>query len=256
MVKILTYNVNGIRAAMKKGLTNYLAEEQADVVCFQELKASEDQIESKELSILGYNAYYFSAEKKGYSGVGILSKEEPLHVEYGCGHPVFDEEGRVIRADFSNYSVLSIYFPSGSSGDHRQEIKYQFLDFIYDYLELLRKEIPNLVICGDYNICHRAIDIHAPKRNEGTSGFLPEERAWMDKWFGNGWVDSFRAINGDEKDKYTWWSYRANARANNKGWRIDYISVSESLTNKLIGAEIRANAMHSDHCPSYALLEL
>lgn len=256
MKKILTYNINGIRAAMKKGLFDYLKKEDADIVCFQELKAMEEQIDPDELQSIDYHKYFNSAEKKGYSGVAIFCKEEPKHVEYGCGHEVFDHEGRVIRADFSDYSVVSVYFPSGSSGDHRQEIKFQFLDFFLPYVQELRRTIPNLIICGDYNICHRAIDIHAPKRNQNSSGFLPEERAWMDKWFNHGMLDTYREIHGDKPDQYTWWSFRANARANNKGWRIDYVSISEPLQDKLVGAEIRPNAVHSDHCPSYALLDL
>lgn len=256
MKKILTYNVNGIRAALRKGLSSYLQEENADLVCIQELKAQPDQLDPKEMEALGYYQYFYSAEKKGYSGVAIFSREEPLHVEYGCGHELFDYEGRVIRLDFDNYSVMSIYFPSGSSGDVRQDVKYEFLDYFYNYINDLREKIPNLILCGDYNICHRPIDIHAPKRNENSSGFLPEERAWMDKWFSNGMIDTYRAIHGDLTDQYTWWSYRANARANNKGWRIDYISISDALKDKLVGAEIRPLAMHSDHCPSYALLEL
>ena len=256
MKKILSYNVNGIRAALNKGLADYLSTEDADIVCFQELKAMESQIPEGVIESLGYQAYYYSAEKKGYSGVGLLSKEQPLSVQHGCGHELFDAEGRVIRADFDGYSVMSVYFPSGSSGDHRQEIKYQFLDFFFDYIRELRKTIPNLIICGDYNICHRAIDIHAPKRNEKSSGFLPEERAWMDKWFDSGMIDSFRAINGNITDRYTWWSFRANARANNKGWRIDYISITDELKDQLVGAEIRDEAVHSDHCPSYAVFEL
>lgn len=241
---------------MKKGLFNYLEEENADIVCFQELKAMQEQVDQDELDAIPYHTYFNSAEKKGYSGVAIFSKEEPKHVEYGCGHEVFDHEGRVIRADYDGYSVMSVYFPSGSSGDHRQEVKFEFLDFFFDYINTLRKEIPNLIICGDYNICHRAIDIHAPKRNENSSGFLPEERAWMDKWFDAGMIDTYRAINGDKVDQYTWWSFRANARANNKGWRIDYISVTNELSSKLVGAEIRQTAVHSDHCPSYAVLDL
>ena len=256
MKKILTYNVNGIRAALKKGLTSYLQEEDADIVCFQELKAMEEQIDPKDLKALNYHKYYYSAEKKGYSGVAIYSKQEPNHVEYGCGNELFDAEGRIIRLDFDTHSVISAYFPSGSSGDHRQEIKYQFLDFFQTYIDELKLQIPNLIVCGDYNICHRAIDIHAPKRNENSSGFLPEERAWMEAWFQSGFIDTFRQIHGDKADQYTWWSYRANARANNKGWRIDYISIAENLAPKLIGAEIRPNAMHSDHCPSYAVLDL
>lgn len=257
MKKILTYNVNGIRAAMRKGLNEYLAEEDADIVCIQELKALEEQLDPSDWEgAPAYHRFFHSAEKKGYSGVAILSKEQPKHVERGCGHPLFDAEGRVIRADFEDFSVLSIYFPSGSSGDHRQDVKYEFLDFIFNYIHELRTRHPRLIICGDYNICHRPIDIHDPKRNEQSSGFLPEERAWMDKWFAEGIVDSFRSMHGDVPHQYTWWSYRANARANNKGWRIDYVCLTQALEDRLVGAEIRPMAMQSDHCPSYAILDL
>ena len=216
----------------------------------------EEQIDPETVSNLDYHKYYFSAEKKGYSGVGIYSKKEPIHVEYGCGHELFDKEGRIIRLDFEKFSVISAYFPSGTTGDIRQDVKYEFLDFFYDYVQDLRKSIPNLIVCGDYNICNKAIDIHNPVSNKNSSGFLPEERAWMDKWFENGMLDSFRFIHGDKLDQYTWWSFRANARANNKGWRIDYISVSDTLRDQLIGAEIRPDAVHSDHCPIYAILEV
>jgi exodeoxyribonuclease-3 len=256
MIKVLSYNVNGIRAALNKGLSDYLLEEDADIVCFQELKAMEEQIDPASLSALPYEKYYFSAQKKGYSGVGLYSRISPKHVEYGCGHELFDYEGRVLRLDFEGYSVMSVYFPSGTTGDVRQDIKYEFLDFFFDYVVELRKSIPNLIICGDYNICNKEIDIHNPVSNKNSSGFLPEERAWMDKWFEHGMIDSFRAINGDKLHQYTWWSFRANARANNKGWRIDYISLTDDLSNKLVAADIRPAAMHSDHCPLYAVFEL
>jgi exodeoxyribonuclease-3 len=253
-MKVLTYNINGIRSAMSKGLVDYLGEAQADVVCFQEIKALESQIEVGLFEDMGYRHYWYSAEKKGYSGVGILCKEEPRSVVYGCGHDLFDAEGRVIRADFDWGSVLSVYFPSGSSGDSRQEIKIDFLNFFLGYVEDLKKIIPNLVVCGDYNICHKEIDIHDPKGNKDSSGFLPEERAWMDKWFDSGFSDSFRELN-PEPHNYTWWSFRANARNNNKGWRIDYVSISDSLGARLKASGIDSDAKHSDHCPSWAELD-
>lgn len=254
-MKIITYNINGIRSAMTKGLVDYLTEEQADVVCFQEIKALASQIDETGLQALGYHCYWYSAEKKGYSGVGILSKQKPNAVVFGCKHELFDHEGRVIRADFDWGSVLSVYFPSGSSGDSRQDIKMQFLDFFLGYITELKQSIPHLVVCGDYNICHNAIDIHDPKGNKDSSGFLPEEREWMDRWFDSGFVDSFRWLH-PEPHHYTWWSFRANARANNKGWRIDYISVSESLKGKLEHSAIVPNAKHSDHCPSWVTLSI
>ena len=247
-MKIISYNVNGIRAAFKKDLLAYLEEENADVVCFQELKANADQIDQAALEALGYHCYWFSAEKKGYSGVGLLSKTRPDHIKLGCGHELFDSEGRVIRADFGQLSVISAYFPSGTSGDIRQDIKYEFLDFIKTYIADLRKEKPNLVLCGDYNIAHTEMDIHNPKSNKKTSGFLPEEREWLSEFFGTGMHDSFRHINPDEQ-KYSWWSYRANARANNKGWRIDYLAVSDPILADVKEAFIRNEAHQSDHCP-------
>lgn len=253
-MKVLTYNINGIRAALKKDLIGFLKRENADVVCFQELKANSDQFDVAEFEQLGYKCYWFSAEKKGYSGVGLLCKEEPKHVEYGCGHELFDAEGRVIRADFDGVSVISAYFPSGSSGDLRQEVKYQFLDHFYEYIEELKKDLPNLCICGDYNICHEAIDIHDPVRNKKSSGFLPEERAWMSAFFKSGFIDTFRHLN-PEPHNYTWWSYRANARANNKGWRIDYISVAAHLQDKIAQSGILADDVQSDHCGSYAVFD-
>ena len=238
-MKVLTYNVNGIRAAMRKGLVEFLARENADVVCLQELKANADQFDQSELEELGYNCYWYSAQKKGYSGVAILCKEKPKHVELGCGHEIFDYEGRVVRADFDGYSVISAYFPSGSSGDIRQDVKFEFLDYFFDHVTELRKTHPNLVICGDYNICHREIDIHDPVSNKKSSGFLPDERDWMSKFFDSGFVDTFRTLN-PEPDNYTWWSFRANSRARNKGWRIDYIAISEPLGSSLNKSAIGA----------------
>ncbi|MBS3916038.1 MAG: exodeoxyribonuclease III [Bacteroidetes bacterium] len=253
-MKILTYNVNGIRAAASKGLFDFLKTESPDVVCLQEIKAEKDQADLAAIENLGYHHFWFSAQKKGYSGVAVFSKIKPNNIVYGCGHPDYDFEGRCIRVDFDSYSVLSVYFPSGTTGDVRQEIKYKFLDYFYDYAHNLLKELPGLVICGDYNICHKPIDIHNPVSNKDSSGFLPEERAWMDKWFGSGFVDTFRQFNPDP-DWYTWWSFRANARANNKGWRIDYISVTENLKDQLKAAKILMDAKHSDHCPMWVVVE-
>lgn len=254
-MRIASYNVNGIRAASNKGLIDYLKEENFDVVCFQELKAMPEQIDEGAFSELGYHLYWYSAEKKGYSGVGIISKEEPDAVHCGVGHELFDAEGRVIRLDYEWGSVISAYFPSGTTGDIRQSVKMEFLEYFFDYIEELKQEIPHLVVCGDYNICHQAIDIHNPKGNEKTSGFLPEEREWMTQWFDSGFIDSFRKLN-PQPDQYTWWSYRANARVNNKGWRIDYISVDESLEENLKASGIHNHAVHSDHCPSWVELSV
>jgi exodeoxyribonuclease-3 len=256
MKKIISYNVNGIRAAENKGLSSFLLEQGADVVCFQELKAEKEQINVALYESLGYHCFWHSAEKKGYSGVGLLTKEKPKHVEVGCGTDWIDREGRIIRADFEKYSVISVYIPSGSSGEERQDLKMVFLDFFRNYIKELSKSLPRLVISGDYNICHQAIDIHDPVRNAGMSGFLPEERAWFTEFLTDGYVDSFRQKHPAEKNHYSWWSYRMNARANNKGWRIDYHILTEALAPYLNNAFILPQAHHSDHCPVVVELDI
>jgi exodeoxyribonuclease-3 len=255
-VKILTYNVNGIRAALKKDLIPFLEREKADICCFQEIKAQEDQFDQNVFTELGYESHWYPAEKKGYSGVAILSKQKPIRIVKGCGHETFDHEGRILRADYEGFSVMSVYFPSGSSGDHRQEVKFDFLDFFFNYVEELKKEIPHLIICGDYNICHRPIDIHDPVRNKNSSGFLPEERDWMEKFFNTGFCDTFRHLHPDEPDHYSWWSFRAGARGKNKGWRIDYISITDNLIHQLKDARLLPDDKQSDHCASYVELSL
>ena len=247
-MKIISYNVNGIRAAMKKGFIDWLNLEQPDVVCVQEIKALRDQIDIEALEKVGYKYnYWFSAEKKGYSGVGIISKQEPNNVIYGTGISEMDFEGRNLRVDFDQLSIMSLYLPSGTNLD-RLEFKLSYMDKFYDYVSNLKKTNPNLVIAGDFNICHKAIDIHDPIRNKNVSGFLPIERNWLSKFIELGFIDSFRFYD-DKPNKYSWWTYRANARANNKGWRIDYIMVSKSLENKMKNASILSEVVHSDHCP-------
>ncbi len=248
-MKIISYNVNGIRAAARKGLWDWLAAADPDVFCIQETKAQPDQIDTEIPEKMGYYSYFHSAEKRGYSGVAIFSKTKPDHFEIGCQIGFIDCEGRVLRADFGELSVISVYFPSGSSGDVRQEVKFRFLEDFQLYINDLKKERPRLVICGDYNICHRAIDIHDPIRNATSSGFLPEEREWMSQFLDSGFVDSFRHFHPELPHQYSWWSYRANARANNKGWRIDYAMVTENLRENLERAVLLPVAMHSDHCP-------
>jgi exodeoxyribonuclease III len=246
---LVSYNGNGIRAALKNGLVEWLSDKSYDVLCFQEVKATQDQVDLSGLEALGYRVRgWHAAEKKGYSGVAILSRQEPDLVVDGCGLSVYDCEGRVLRADFGDLTLLNCYFPSGTSGEIRQDLKMRFLEDFYDYAHELRKTRPNLIICGDYNIAHTPNDIHDPVRNKNTTGFLPEERAWMTKWFGSGFVDSFRYLNPDLTE-YSWWSYRAGARANNKGWRIDYQSVSEPLRERLRGCRQLCDVVHSDHCP-------
>ena len=247
-MKIISYNVNGIRAAMKKGFIDWLILEKPDIICVQEIKALEEQIDVVALEKIGYKYnYWYSAQKKGYSGVGIISKYEPNKVFYGTGIPEMDYEGRNIRLDFDQFSIMSLYLPSGTNLD-RLEFKLSYMDKFYEYIFDLKKTNPNLIIAGDYNICHKAIDIHDPIRNKNVSGFLPVERNWLTKFIELGFLDSFRLFD-KKPHKYSWWTYRANARANNKGWRIDYIMVSKSLENKMKNAMILSEVVHSDHCP-------
>ncbi len=253
-MKIISYNVNGIRAALKKDFADWLVSANPDVICIQETKAMKEQVNVSIFENLGYNHYWFSAQKKGYSGVAIFSKQKPNHIEYGTGIESMDFEGRNIRVDFDKVSVMSMYLPSGTNMD-RLKFKLNYMDEILSYLNDLRKEIPNLVVCGDYNICHEAIDIHDPVRNKKVSGFLPIEREWLSKFINSGFIDSFRHFN-KEPHNYSWWSYRANSRNNNKGWRIDYNMVSKSLESKLTRATILPEAKHSDHCPIVVELDI
>ncbi|MGQ3677733.1 exodeoxyribonuclease III [Tenacibaculum discolor] len=253
-MKIISYNVNGIRAALKKGFIDWLQAANPDVICIQETKAHKEQLDVTEFENAGYpHHFWFSAEKKGYSSVAIFCKEEPKHVEYGTGIESMDFEGRNLRVDFDEVSVMSMYLPSGTNSA-RLDYKFNYMNEILAYATELRKEIPNLVICGDYNICHEEIDIHNPKM-KGVSGFLPEEREWLGKFINSGFIDSFRHLH-PEKQEYSWWSYRANARANNKGWRIDYNMVTETLKDKISRAYILPEAKHSDHCPIAVELDL
>lgn len=246
-MKILSYNINGIRAALNKGFAEWLEAAAPDVLCLQETKAMKEQVDTAVFEDLGYQHHWHSAQKKGYSGVAILTKTKPLHIEEGTGIDHIDFEGRVIRADFEKVSVISLYLPSGTNLD-RLEYKFQFMDDFQNYIDTLKIKYPRLVICGDYNICHRAIDIHDPIRNKKVSGFLPEEREWIDCFINSGFVDSFRLLN-TEPHQYSWWSYRANARNNNKGWRIDYNLVSENLKNNINRSYLLPDVKHSDHCP-------
>lgn len=246
-MKILSYNVNGIRAAFKKGFTTWLEATQADVICIQETKAMEDQVETAILEQMGYHHYWFSAQKKGYSGVAIFSRKKPNNITYGSGIDHMDFEGRILRVDFDEVSIMSLYLPSGTNLA-RLDYKFQFMDEFQEYINKLKSDHPNLIICGDYNICHQVIDIHDPIRNKNVSGFLPEEREWLDNFLKAGFIDSFRHLNPDPH-QYSWWSYRANARNNNKGWRIDYALVSKNLEKKIVRSFILPEAKHSDHCP-------
>jgi exodeoxyribonuclease-3 len=247
-MRIISYNVNGIRAAITKGFLNWIQQANPDVICLQEIKATPDQIPLIDVELSGFPYHYwFPAQKKGYSGVAILCKTKPKNVVFGTGIDHMDFEGRNLRVDFDDFSVMSLYLPSGTNID-RLDHKFKYMDDFQHYVDELIKEVPNIIICGDYNICHESIDIHDPIRNKTVSGFLPEERAWLDKFMKRGFIDTFRVFN-KEPNNYSWWSYRANARANNKGWRIDYCLASEPLKNRLTRAVILPEAKHSDHCP-------
>jgi len=232
---------------MKKGFIDWLNITRPDILCLQETKAMKEQVDVALIEKHGYHHFWFSAEKKGYSGVAIFSKKNPVNVSYGSGISHLDFEGRILRLDFENLSVMSLYLPSGTN-INRLDYKFKFMDDFRVYIDNLKLELPNLVICGDYNICHQAIDIHDPIRNKTISGFLPEERDWLNRFINSGFTDSFRFLN-PEPNQYTWWSYRANSRKNNKGWRIDYALVSKSLKKNISKSFILSEAYHSDHCP-------
>jgi len=246
--KIITYNVNGIRAAMTKGWIDWLRTVNPDIVLLQEIKAEPAQLDTSLFENEGYNHYWHPAEKKGYSGVALFSKNEPDNVEIGSGNADIDREGRIIRADYGDVSVMSVYIPSGSSGEERQGYKMEWLEWFDDYIKQLKKKRKQLIIGGDVNICHKSIDIHNPISNAKSSGFLPEERAWVDAFLKSGFIDSFRYFN-QEPHNYTWWTYRQNARERNLGWRIDYILATSNLESKMKNSTILSDAKHSDHCP-------
>ena len=252
-MKIISYNVNGIRSALSKGFLEWLKAADPDVLCLQEIKACDLTFDKAAFEALGYQVFLHPAVKKGYSGVAVLSRPVPRQVATGCGSQLYDSEGRMLRLDFDDFSVASVYMPSGSSGEERQGFKMRWLSFFQGYALELQKQLPGLVLCGDYNICHQPIDIHNPKSNAKSSGFLPEERNWFSGFLSSGFVDSFRHFN-QEPHQYTWWSYRAGARKKNLGWRIDYSLVTQNLAPRLQRAAILPEAKHSDHCP--VLVEL
>ncbi|MGI9290296.1 MAG: exodeoxyribonuclease III [Gammaproteobacteria bacterium] len=248
-MRIVSLNVNGIRAAARKGFFDWLPRQSADVFCLQEVRAQPDQMTDPVFSPNRYHCFHEVAERKGYSGVALFSREEPDEVIYGFGSEEFDSEGRYIEARFGKLSVVSVYMPSGSSKEERQQAKYRFMDEFTEQLAGIRQSKRDYVICGDWNIAHKEIDLKNWKSNQKNSGFLPEERAWMDKVFGEfGFVDAFREVN-QKPDQYTWWSNRGRAWDNNVGWRIDYQVVNEALRSKITKASIYKRKRFSDHSP-------
>jgi exodeoxyribonuclease-3 len=248
MKRIISYNVNGLRSAVAKGFQDWLEAAAPDVICLQEIKMQAYQRPEMYFQALGYYSFFHFAQKKGYSGVGLVCRQEPDRVEYGIGFPAFDAEGRVVRADFGDLTIVSVYIPSGTMGDIRQQVKMEFLAAFAQWVKDLQQQRPRLILSGDYNICHKPIDINHPERHLKSSGFLPEERAWFDDFLAGGFIDSFRHFDSSA-EKYSWWSYRSGARAKNLGWRIDYHLVSTALQASLQAAEILPQVLHSDHCP-------
>lgn len=254
MTKIISYNVNGIRAAIGHGFIEWLAIENPDIICIQETKAEQTQVDTSAIERLGYRIYWHSAQKKGYSGVAVFTKVKPTNVIMGIGNEKFDSEGRFLLLEFDTFSLIDSYFPSGTTGDIRQTVKEDYLEHVLRFCNEYRKKQPKLIVCGDYNICHKPIDINHPERQEGVSGFLPQEREWIDRFLASGFIDSFRVYN-QQPQQYSWWSYRAGARPKNLGWRIDYHMVSNELKSHLKDARILQSVVHSDHCPVVVEIE-
>lgn len=248
-MKVITFNANGIRSAANKGFYSWLAQQDADFVCIQETKAQAHQLDKNIFFPVNFHCEYYDAIKKGYSGVAIYAKHKPINITKGLGFANCDAEGRYIQFDYNNFSIVSLYLPSGTSGDERQAVKYDFLDKFKTHLINCNRSGKELIICGDYNIAHQNIDIKNWKSNQQNSGFLPQERAWLDELFGElGYNDAFRIVN-KEPHQYTWWSNRANAWANNVGWRIDYQVITTGFIDKVHSAEIYRDIKFSDHAP-------
>ena len=255
-IKAYSWNVNGLRAAYRNGFLDWFASVSPDIVCVQETKAHPEQLPTELVQVPGYDAYFASATtRKGYSGVALYTKQPPMDVRYGFGIPEFDDEGRTIAADFGHFVLLDIYFPNGRSSEERLRYKMRFYDAFLEFVTSLKASGKNIVLCGDVNTAHREVDIARPKENSKTSGFLPEERAWMDRFVGHGFVDTFRMFN-TEPGNYTWWDLISRARDRNVGWRIDYFFVNEAFRGHVKNAFILPNVMGSDHCPIGVELEL
>lgn len=246
--RLISWNVNGIRALQRKGAFQWFLQEQPDIFCLQETKAQPEQLDAELTEVEGYHVYFASAERKGYSGVALYSKEAPRRVRDGFGIERFDREGRTLVAEYENFTLLNVYFPNGQGSDERLQYKMEFYDAFLSYVEGLKGEGKNIVICGDVNTAHTEIDLARPKANEKTSGFLPQERAWIDSLLAHGYLDTFRMFHA-EPENYTWWSMRARARERNVGWRIDYFFVNDDFKDQVKDAFILADVMGADHCP-------
>jgi exodeoxyribonuclease-3 len=255
-LKIVSYNLNGLRSALGKGLLDWVAATRPDVLCVQEIKAGTAPLDVSGLAALGYHAYLHPARKPGYSGVATFSLTEPKAVVTGCGEPLYDEEGRVLRLDFEHVSVLNTYMPSGTSGPARQAFKVAWLHWFRAYVARLRQDatVPPLVIGGDFNCCQTAIDLHNPKANQLSPGYTPEERQWFSNLLADGYLDSFRQLHPEAPHHYSWWSYRAGSRARNVGWRLDHLLLDQALLPQLRGAGLWPDVVHSDHCPAWVEL--
>ncbi|MCB1192847.1 MAG: exodeoxyribonuclease III [Leptospiraceae bacterium] len=255
-MKIISLNCNGLRSATEKGLLEFIEKISPEIVSLQEIKASESQLDLNLWEKNGYMPYIYSAEKKGYSGTAIFTKHKPVIMSYGLTHPLYDSEARSILVSYNEFTLINTYFPSGTSGEERQKIKMEFLDFYYQKVLDWKKKYQKLILCGDFNIAHTKIDIHDPIRNAKNSGFLPEERTWLDKLFESGFVDTYRCANPNKTDEYSWWTYRSGARKNNKGWRIDYFVVTENIKSWVITSKIFTDIVLSDHAPLLLELEI
>lgn len=247
-MRLLSWNVNGIRAAQRKGFVDWVSQIGPDILCIQETKASPEQLSEELTAMPGYHVYFSSAERKGYSGVATYSNVKPQDVAHGLGIEKFDNEGRILRMDYADFTLFNIYFPNGKNSEERLDYKMEFYDAFLEHLGQLKRQGRNVVICGDVNTAHKEIDLARPKPNEKISGFLPVERAWMDQWVSHGYVDTLRMFN-QEPGQYSWWDARGGGRSKNVGWRIDYFFVSESMKDKVTGAFIMPDVMGSDHCP-------
>jgi exodeoxyribonuclease-3 len=246
--KLVSWNVNGIRSIHKKGFLQWVQRENADVVCLQETKIDAAQLTDDLKNLKGYTSYFSHAEKKGYSGVAIYTKEKPVSVKEGLGITRFDQEGRLLLAEYGDFALANVYYPNGKASEVRLKYKLDFYDAFYDFADRLKQQGKKLIVCGDVNTAHRPIDLARPKENENISGFLPVERAWLDKFISAGYVDSFREVN-QEPHNYTWWHMVTRARERNVGWRIDYFFISSNMKKQLVNATIDSNVMGSDHCP-------